>query len=136
MTVWAIGLDITLFLIILLISACVYSLVDYGYSIKNFIIPFIIGIICLIAIICFQLYYYKNTESGKRAIKTQESNFNGGIDREIKVYDINGEIIEIFKGKFDIEYDNDRILFDDEKGNRHIIYYPTGTIIINEIKEK
>lgn len=136
MTVWAIGLDITLFLIILLISACVYSLAGYYSSVKKFIISFIIGIICLAAIICFQLYYYKNTESGKRAIKTQESNFNGGIDREIKVYDINGEVIEIFKGKFDIEYDNDRILFDDEKGNRHIIYYPTGTIIINEIKEK
>ena len=28
--------------------------------------------------------------------------------------------------------DENRILFDDEDGKRHVIYYPTGTIIIDE----
>ena len=34
-----------------------------------------------------------------------------------------------------MEYDDDRILFDDENGLRHIIYYPTGTVIIDEVSE-
>jgi uncharacterized membrane protein YwzB len=79
--------------------------------------------------------YFKYTESGKRAIKTQDSNFNGGIVREVKVYDVEGDLIQSYKGKFDVDYDNDRIIFDDENGCRHIIYYPTGTIIIDEVEE-
>jgi cell division protein FtsI/penicillin-binding protein 2 len=133
MTIGAIILDI--FLFIILIFICVGVLCNsYDNEIRNVIITALIGIIVLGGVIIFQLYYYKNFESGKRAIKTQESNLKGGINREIKVYDINGKEIETFKGKFDIEYDDDRILFDDENGNRHIIYYPTGTVIINETK--
>ena len=78
-------------------------------------------------------WWCNNTEAGKRAFKTQDSNLNGGITREVKVYDVEGDLIASYKGKFDIEYDDDRILFDDEKGNRHIIYYPTGNVIIDEV---
>ena len=58
---------------------------------------------------------------------------NKGIDRTVKVYDVNGKLIQEYDGKFDIEYDDDRIVFDDENNKRHIIYYPTGTIIIDEV---
>ena len=78
------------------------------------------------------LWWFNNTASGKRAFKTQESNFNDGIERMVKVYDVNGELIVGYDGKFDITYDDDRILFDDENGKRHIIYDPTGTVVIDE----
>lgn len=93
----------------------------------------IIGVIISVFILIGMLFYYNCTESGKRAYKTQESNLDGGITREVIVYDMNGDIIKEYRGKFDIEYDDDRILFDDENGRRHIIYYPTGTVIIDEI---
>ena len=80
-------------------------------------------------------WYYNNTESGKRAMKSQESNFNGGITREVKVYDMQGDLIETYKGKFDVEHENDKILFDDENGHRHIIYYTTGTVVVDEVEE-
>ena len=80
-------------------------------------------------------FYFNSTESGKRALKTQESNFGGGITREVKVFDATGDVIATYKGKFDIEYDNDRILFYYFSGLRHIIYYPTGTVIVDEIEE-
>jgi hypothetical protein len=133
MTIGAIILDIFIFFIIVVIILAIIANC-WENVLRNIIITICAGLIILGAIISLQLYYYKNTESGKRAIKTQESDFKGGIKREIKVYDINGKIIQNFKGKFDIEYDDDRILFDDEKGNRHIIYYPTGTVIVDEIK--
>ena len=56
-----------------------------------------------------------------------EEYINGGVaEKPIQKYD----------GEFDVTYDNDRILFDDEKGLRHIIYYPTGTVIVDEVEEE
>ena len=67
-------------------------------------------------------------------MKTQDSNFNNGIEREVIVYDMDGDIIQTYTGKFDIEYEDERILFDDENGLRHVIYFKTGTVIVNEIE--
>lgn len=76
---------------------------------------------------------WTNTEAGQRALKDQQSNFGGGIVRTVEVYDIEGNLIKTYEGKFDIETDKDNyILFDDEKGLRHIIYFTTGTIIVDE----
>ena len=87
------------------------------------IVPFIVG-----------FWYYNNTESGMRAMKDQESNFGDGINRVVTVYDVNGNVIATYEGRFDIETDKDSyILFDDEDGYRHVIYYTTGTITIDEI---
>ena len=80
-------------------------------------------------------WYYQNTASGQRALKTQKSELNNGIERIIVVYDINGQIIEKYEGKFDIEYKDERIMFDDTEGNRHIIYFKTGTVIVHEVNE-
>lgn len=79
------------------------------------------------------VWYYTGTAVGRRAWKSQQSNFTNGLNREVKVYSMDGKLIKEYSGKFDIEYDDDRILFDDEKGNRHIIYYPTGTVIVDEV---
>lgn len=78
------------------------------------------------------LFWLYSTESGARAIKDTQSNFNGGIERTITVYDVDGEIIQQYSGRFDVAYDSERIKFDDENGKRHIIYYTTGTVIIDE----
>ena len=88
-------------------------------------------------VLCIGLFvgmnaYYNNTESGKRALKSQKSNFNSGIERTVTIYDVNGKVIKQYEGKFDVEYDDDRILFDDENGKRHVVYYTTGTVAIDE----
>ena len=134
MTIGAIVINSTLTIFILVIGimvACYFYDTSYtGTALSVFIAMFL----CF-AIWGVSAWYYGNTEEGKRAIKTQESNLGGGITREVKVYDVEGDIIATYKGKFDIEYDNDRILFDDENGNRHIIYYPTGNVIVDEVTE-
>lgn len=98
--------------------------------------PVVVGLLCgVIAsaiILGFMLWYFGNTEKGKRAMKTQESNLNGGIERTVKVYDINGEIVAEYEGKFDVDHNQSRIIFDDENGKRHIIYYNMATVIIDE----
>ena len=92
----------------------------------------VVGAFICIIIMIVMIWYFQNTATGKRAFKSQESNFSNGIERVVRVYDINGQLIAEYDGKFDITYDNDRILFDDENGKRHIIYYPTGTVTIDE----
>lgn len=101
---------------------------EIGYAVILFIIGIIIGAIMIVGPIV-----YSNTESGKRALKDQNSNFNSGIERVVSVYDVNGKLIEKYEGKFDVETDHDNyILFDDEEGRRHIIFYKTGTVIVDE----
>lgn len=127
---WVLFIIITIFIIFIGIAI--------GWSFDEFkgaIIGFLISIIISFPILIIFNWYYNNTASGARAIKTQESNFNQGIQRKVTVYDVNGKVIQEYEGKFDIEYDDDRILFDDEKGLRHIIYYPTGTVIVDEISK-
>lgn len=107
----------------------------FGYDANDgsgAIIGVLIAVIISGIILGVMLWYYNETAAGARALKTQESNFNNGIERTITVYDMEGDIIQRFEGRFDIEYDDDRILFDDENGKRHIIYYPTGTVIVDE----
>ena len=111
-------------------------IVSDDWEIKPKIIGFVIAIVILAGLWGFGFWLFNNTESGKRALKTQDSNLNGGIKRKVAVYDIEGDIIAEYQGSFDIEYDDDRILFDDENGLRHIIYYPTGTVVIDEVEKR
>lgn len=100
------------------------------------IITIVIGIILAVGVWFGIHWYFTNTASGLRAVKSQQSDFSNGIERQIIVYDMEGDIIEEYQGKFDVEYTDERILFDDENGCRHIIYFKTGTVIVNETGQK
>lgn len=95
----------------------------------------VVVIVIALAIMGFS-WYISSTEKGKRVVKDFTGNVSGGIPRQVKVYDINGELIEEYEGTFDIETNhNNYILFDDEGGLCHIIYFTTGTVIIDELKQ-
>lgn len=83
--------------------------------------------------------YNTHTESGKRALKSWESEISGGMNRVVHVYDMEGEEIATYKGKFDIQENAQdgivKVKFDVD-GERHIIYGSTGTIVIDEIPAK
>lgn len=111
------------------------AMISYGaeYRRTGKAVTVALAIILCVALFFGMRWFYQNTESGKRAFKSQESNFNAGIERRVEVYDMEGELIKEYEGKFDVTYDDDRILFDDEKGKRHVIYYSTGTVVIDEV---
>ena len=115
------------------IGLCVYNCHEneVGLGITSLIIGLVVG-----AIFIGGASFYLNTESGKRAIKDMKSELGGGIHRIVSVYDVSGELIQQYEGKFDIETGNQSgapyIVFDDENGKRHIVYYTTGTILIDE----
>ncbi len=91
------------------------------------------SLVAAVAISALLLWRLYGTEEGRRSIKDFQSNVGGGIERVVKVYDMEGDLIASYQGRFDVAYDSSRIIFDDENGKRHIIYYTTGTVIIDEI---
>ena len=95
----------------------------------------IVVALAICGLMFWHLYY---TESGKRAQKTFHSEVGGGLYRIVKVYDMQGEQIAEYKGKFDVEENQTegvtKIKFD-VGGERHIIYCSTGTVIIDEVEK-
>ena len=90
-------------------------------------------IMMIVALLAMCLVLCSCSESCSRSCKDMSSEYNGGLHRTVKVYDIDGELVAEYTGKFDIETDHSTyILWDDEMGKRHIIYFSTFNIIIDE----
>ncbi len=69
-------------------------------------------------------------------MKDFRNNASGETPRQVKVYDINGKLIKEYKGRFDIKTNHDNyILFHDENGFFHIIYFTTETVIIDKLRQ-
>lgn len=70
------------------------------------------------------------SESQQRELKTIKSDWTGGLNRTVTVYDYNGQKIKSWSGQFDVkETDRNSVYFDTAEGKRVII---SGGIIINE----
>lgn len=111
--------------------ACVLfaSAVDYGSA-----VPAIWGGVCALMtlVICGAIIWWCSTsESGKRAIKAQESNLKGGLERTVTLYSYDGEEIKSWAGKFDVSSSETETYFDID-GKRVIIH---GGIVVNEEME-
>lgn len=68
------------------------------------------------------------SEATKRSMKSLQSEYGGGLDRTVTVYDYNGQPIDSWTGKFDVSEDENKVFFDLD-GKRVII---RGGIVINE----
>ena len=119
-----------IYILISIVIAIICTLIAIDTNMAS-VLSVVTFCLCLILFLAMH-WYFNNTAAGRRAYKSQESNFNNGIERVVRVYDVNGKLITEYDGKFDITYDNDRILFDDQNGKRHVIYYPTGTVTVDE----
>ena len=57
---------------------------------------------------------------------------DSNIRETLTVYSADGNIIKQYVGRFDIKNDDNCIIFEDEKGRNHEIYYSSGIIICDE----
>lgn len=121
-------------IIICMVIAIVVMQFNYC-SLKSKVIVLVIEAVLMAVIVGGCAAYNTRTESGKRHLKTWESETKGGIDRTVTVYDINGDEVARYQGRFDIEETSQegvvKIKFDCD-GKRHIIYAQTGTVLIDE----
>ena len=95
-----------------------------------------IGIVVGLLLALGNVFWLYGTESGARAIKSFHSEITGGLSREIRVYDMEGDLIEQYEGKFDVKITDGKILFDmpstDGASKRVQILHSTGTVVIEE----
>lgn len=114
---WIIFLFISVFLIAfgVFIAVCAETLA------ARIATPIICGVIC-IALLIGMLWYYNNTASGQRALVDQESELSNGMERVIRVYTANGDLIAEFEGKIDIEGNDGGYVLFDYQGKRYTYY--------------
>lgn len=93
---------------------------------KSIVIVYVIAILVICMVIVGVVF---NTASMKRQLKSFKSDFGGGIERTVTVYDYNGKEIRHWTGKFDVSESESETYFDDENGKRVVIH---GGIVINE----
>ena len=77
-------------------------------------------------------------EAWKRTVKDLESNFGGGINRSVTVFDYQGDTLANWTGKFDVQFDTSgagQVLFDyiTEDGLRKRVVVQGGIVINEEI---
>ena len=128
---------IFIWILIIFIIFCCVGVCAYIYIASESKTTAAIGIAITLIIsaifVGYSLFWLNGTEGGKRAKKSFSSNYSGGIEREVKIYDVVGNEIASYKGKFDIEYQKERIIFEDENGKLHNIYFKSGIVIVDEI---
>lgn len=123
--------------LILVSGGILGALAIYTDEIKAGIITLISTLIICMILVFTLAWYNTNTERGRRALKDNQSNFNGGIYREITITAEDGREIFHYEGKVDVETSHEGsenyILFESEDGRRYIIYYGiTDTVLIIE----
>lgn len=95
------------------------------------LVKWIFGFFAIIIILAL----ISNTAWGKRWWKTQTSSWGDGIYREVTVYDAVGNILYTQTGKFDVDYSSGRVMYDDENGYRHVVYFEDGLVMVHEVPE-
>ena len=92
---------------------------------ENIVARITIPIICVlvtISLLIGMLWYFGNTASGQRAMVDQKSDLGNGLDRIVRVYTANGDIIAEFEGKIDIEGNDGGYVLFDYDGKRYTYY--------------
>ena len=115
------GWIVFLFLAACLIALGVFVAICADSLAARIATPIICGVICVVLLVGM-LWYYNNTASGQRALVDQESELSNGMERVIRVYTANGDLIAEYEGQIDIEgNDGGYVLFDYE-GKRYTYY--------------
>lgn len=91
-----------------------------------------IGMILLIAVGIYACC--SKSASFHRMVKDVKSEYSGGLNRTVTVYDANGEVLKVYKGKIDLEATEGGIVKFDLNGQR-IMYYNCFVEVIEDVTE-
>lgn len=114
---------------LLLAAALAAGWVTYAGT-SNKKLGMLIGTIAVLLVAGGCTWYLTQTASGSRSVKSAVSDVSGGLDRTVKVYDLNGKLIEEYHGRIDVRPSetSGRVVFD-LNGERITI---DGGIVITE----
>ena len=86
----------------------------------------------IIVLIIGVLFTTTGCASWNKWTKDLESEYGNGLNRVVKVYSMDGKLLETYEGKIDINYEDNRVLFQINGGNRIAIYGNTAVVVVEE----
>lgn len=86
------------------------------------VLTVILGVAVIVAILLGMFWWFNNTASGQRALTDQKSELANGLERVVKVYTANGDIIAEYEGIIDIEGNDGGYVLFDYQGKRYTYY--------------
>ena len=86
------------------------------------VLTVILGIAVIVAILLGMFWWFDNTASGQRAFTDQKSELANGLERVVRVYTANGDIIAEYEGIIDIEGNDGGYVLFDYQGKRYTYY--------------
>lgn len=92
---------------------------------ENIAVRITIPTLCVaatIGLLIGMLWYFGSTASGQRAMVDQKSDLGNGLERIVRVYTADGDIIAEFEGKIDIEGNDGGYVIFDYEGKRYTYY--------------
>jgi len=94
----------------------------------------VVAILVAIVMAVGPIYWLYGTAPGQRELKSFASETGGGLDRTVEVYDLQGDLIKTYKGKFDIQEDSTKVFFDlpQESGDSKRVQIYNATVIVEE----
>lgn len=120
--------------ILFAIFAVIIGVLGYAiYDSTESVLAIVAAALAIALLLGCMLWYFNGTASGKRAMVDQRSDFSNGMERTIKVYTADGNIIAEYTGKIDIEDNAGGYLLFDFDGKRYT-YYNCFVESIAEIK--
>lgn len=105
-----------------IIATITVGVVLWWESIPGKILAAVLGIVIIIAILLGMLWWFDNTASGQRALTDQKSELANGLERIVRVYTANGDIIAEYEGIIDIEGNDGGYVLFDYQGKRYTYY--------------
>lgn len=117
-----IGGWIIFFFAVATVGTIAVFIVWYLESIPGKILTAVLGIVIIIAILLGMLWWFENTASGQRALTDQKSELANGLERIVRVYTANGDIIAEYEGIIDIEGNDGGYVLFDYQGKRYTYY--------------
>ena len=94
-------------------------------SSENLAVRITVSAVCALGIIGMligMLWYFGNTASGQRALTDQKSELANGLERVVRVYTADGDIIAEYEGIIDIEGNDGGYVLFDYQGKRYTYY--------------
>lgn len=103
------------------IGMCGFAIsMDFGK--KGGVVVGVVTIAIIVGLLIGMMWYYDNTASGQRAMIDQKSNLSNGLNRTVKVYTANGDVIAEYSGLIDIEANDGGYIKFDFGGKRYMYY--------------
>lgn len=93
------------------------------------------SIILTVVLLFLSIYLFiTKTQAGGRLSKDISSSVSG-MDRTLRAYSLDGELLETYSGKFDISENSNGAKVKFDKGNKRIIIYNAIVIVEEDIDE-